>query len=232
MVLFGTNVFQIIICVFFPTFYNFVDYLWLLLENQAFKNLWRISCLGGNFVLCSRVHFTITETMNKLFFWQKTSLYFVGRSIEDGQVTSYLQFAQIWSVSTKIWQIIQSTFLSTLATSLRCYAEGNWLTRVCSRCKRCKLRTYRFDKKTTVKSTCSSLMIHVKRFTIQKRLLILLLLEDIMDWVLLTISTTCFIKANLGETLSSRTRTLFSSNLSVIRWKSARSLHSWVSDWS
>ena len=34
--------------------------------------------------------------------------------------------------------------------------------------------------------------------------------------VLFTINTTCFIKTNLGETLSSRTPKLFSSNLPVL----------------
>ena len=58
----------------------------------------------------------------------------------------------------------------------------------------------------------------------------LLLLEDIVDWELKTSSATCFIKAYLGETLRSRTRTMFSSNLRV-RWcKSARLVHSWFSD--
>ena len=70
----------------------------------------------------------------------------------------------------------------------------------------------------------------MKRFAIQKRSLILLLLEDIVDWALFTVSKTCFIKANLGETLSSRTPILFSSNLPVTWCKSARLVHCWVSD--
>ena len=41
----------------------------------------------------------------------------------------------------------------------------------------------------------------------------LLLLADIVDWILFTLSTTCFIKGNLGETLSSRTRILLFSRL-------------------
>ena len=35
----GTNLFQIFNCVFVPTFCDFVNYLWLLLENSSFKNL-------------------------------------------------------------------------------------------------------------------------------------------------------------------------------------------------
>ena len=72
----------------------------------------------------------------------------------------------------------------------------------------------------------------VKVFAIEKQLLILLTVEEIVNWELFTLSGTCFIKANLGETLSSRTHTLFSSNLTVTWCKSARLVHSWVSDWS
>ena len=60
----------------------------------------------------------------------------------------------------------------------------------------------------------------MKRFAIQKHLLKLLLLADIMDWVLFTLSTTCFSKANLGEALSSRTRTLFFWSPTVMWCKS------------
>ena len=35
---------------------------------------------------------------------------------------------------------------------------------------------------------------------IQKHMLISLMLEDIVDWVLFTFSTICFIEANMGET--------------------------------
>ena len=51
------------------------------------------------------------------------------------------------------------------------------------------------------------------RFSIQKRLLILLLLIDIVEWVLFTLSTICFEKINMSETWRCRTRTMFSSNL-------------------
>ena len=76
------------------------------------------------------------------------------------------------------------------------------------------------------------LTIHVKRFAIQKRLLILRKMEDIVDLALFTLWTTCFIKANLGERLSSKIRALFSSNLPAIWCKPVRSVHSWVLDQS
>ena len=66
MGLFGSNLFQNFNCVFLPTFFDFVDYLWLLLENSSFKNLCRIHCLGGNSVQYSRIKLTITKTMKKV----------------------------------------------------------------------------------------------------------------------------------------------------------------------
>ena len=46
----------------------------------------------------------------------------------------------------------------------------------------------------------------------------------------ITISTTCFDKAHLDETLSSRRRTLLFSNLLVLGCKSVRLVHKWDSD--
>ena len=62
----GQNLFQIADCVSVPSFCHFVDHLWLLLENWSFKNLWRINCMGWNFVQCGKIHFTLTKIMNKL----------------------------------------------------------------------------------------------------------------------------------------------------------------------
>ena len=69
-----------------------------------------------------------------------------------------------------------------------------------------------------------------------KPLLILLLLADIKVWVLFTFSTTCFIKANLDETLSSRTQTLFLSEspgdvMQVSGLSAQLGLRSQLDDW-
>ena len=37
-------------------------------------------------------------------FFKKSRLYINGRSLRDGKVTTYLQLAQKWNLSTKIWQ--------------------------------------------------------------------------------------------------------------------------------
>ena len=40
------------------------------------QNLWRINCLGWNFVQCGRIHFTRTKIMNKLFSTKVESLFY------------------------------------------------------------------------------------------------------------------------------------------------------------
>ena len=55
---------------------------------------------------------------------------------------------------------------------------------------------------------------------------------NIVDWVIFTLGTISFIEAALGETLSSKTRNFFSSKPAVMWCKSARLVHSWVSDHS
>ena len=47
---FGTNLLQIFNYVFPQLFVILNDYLWLLLGNSSFENLWRIHCFGGNSV--------------------------------------------------------------------------------------------------------------------------------------------------------------------------------------
>ena len=47
-VFFGRNLFQICDCPFDPSFCHFVDFLWLLLDESSFRNMWRINCSGKN----------------------------------------------------------------------------------------------------------------------------------------------------------------------------------------
>ena len=64
------------------------------------------------------------------------------------------------------------------------------------------------------------LAIHGRRLAIQKHLLLLQLLDELAEWVLFKLSTTCFLKAELDKTLSSRTRTMFLSSLPEMWCKS------------
>ena len=63
------------------------------------------------------------------------------------------------------------------------------------------------------------------RFAIQKRLLILLLLEDIVDWALFTSSTNCFIKANLARRWAPKHARC---SLQICPWRDA-SQYAWCS---
>ena len=107
--------------------------------------------------------------------------------------------------------------------------ERDWKSRVRWRCK---LLTKRFVKKQRYNVLVNLWQFMWRDMNFQKRLLMLLLPEDTVDWVLFILSKTSFIKANLGETLSSRTRTLFSSVLPVMWCKSVHLVHTWDSDQS
>ena len=104
MDMFGTIVFQISDCLSFQHFFDPVDYLWLLFENSSFRNIWRITSLGSNFVWCSWIHFTLTKTMNKLISTKTPCLYINGWSVQDGNITTYSQLAQNWNLSAKNWK--------------------------------------------------------------------------------------------------------------------------------
>ena len=57
----------------------------------------------------------------------------------------------------------------------------------------------------------------------------MLLLEDIVFWVIFTFSTTCFIEAKLGDTLSSKTSTLFSPKFPPMWCNLVRLVQKWDS---
>ena len=114
--LLGINLFQIFYSVFVQFFCNFVliyliiDYLWLLLKNSWFKNLWRIHCLFGKFVWCSSIH---------------SRLYIIGSSLRDGKVTSFfLQLAQKRNLS------INTLLLLSLSTLLQIVFSDCWWNRI------------------------------------------------------------------------------------------------------
>ena len=110
MGLFGTNLFLISDCVSVSTFCLFVDNLWLLLENSPFRNLWRINCLGWNFVQCSRIHFIDPaasiphQDYEHSSFYKKSSLFLNGWCFRNWKIAAYLQMAKSWNFLTRIWQ--------------------------------------------------------------------------------------------------------------------------------
>ena len=114
---------------------------WLLLENTPFKNLWRINCLDWNFVQCGRIRFALAKIMNKLNSTKnQVFISLVGPS-ETGKLQPFYNWLKIGRLQPKFDKIY---FLSTFPPSLRCYAKGNWNSRICSWSK---LWIYWFVKK-------------------------------------------------------------------------------------
>ena len=64
--MFGTNLFQVFICVFIAIFCITLEYLRLLLAYTFSSDFWRIYSLGRNLVQCRRINFTFTKFMNTL----------------------------------------------------------------------------------------------------------------------------------------------------------------------
>ena len=119
----------------------------ILLIN--FGCFWRIHLLKpsdestvwvGSF--CSAAGYSLlSPRLCSIFFLQKiASLY--RWSVRPGRAgRNYITIGSTLKLSTKIRQKL---FLSTLATTLRCYAEGNWYCRVCTKKN---LRILRFVRK-------------------------------------------------------------------------------------
>ena len=64
--MFGANLLEVFNCVFVTIFFNFLDYLRLLLACTFDQDLRRFYCLDKDLVQCSRIHFTLIKIMNKL----------------------------------------------------------------------------------------------------------------------------------------------------------------------
>ena len=125
-----------------PKFCHFVDHPWLFLENSPFKNLWRINCLGWKFVQCGRIRFALAKIMNKLISTRnRVFISLVGPS-ETGNPQPNYNWLKIGTFQPKFDKIY--LFLSAFANSSRCYAIGNWKSRVYAWRK---LWIYWFDKK-------------------------------------------------------------------------------------
>ncbi len=54
-------------------------------------------------------------------FYKKLSFYFIGWYFRNWKIAASLQLVKNWNISTKVGQ--NSLFLSTVSTSLRCYAK-------------------------------------------------------------------------------------------------------------
>ena len=158
---------------------------------------------GWQFYVVKQDTFYTQYDYEQVNFNKKSRFYIIGRSLRDRKSITYLQLAPKWNLSTRICQ------------SLHFYQHSQTLYDAVQK----EIDNLEFVQGVNFEFIDSlenngtkyllTLAFLVRRLAIQKPFLILLLLADIVDRVLFTLSATCFIEANLGETLSSRTRTLF-----------------------
>ena len=179
---------------FGPNFLSFVEQFWLLLENSPFRNFWRINFLVWEFPVVQQDRLYPHQVLNKSILRKGLVFISLVDPSEPGKSQLIYNSSQNGTFQSKFDKLY--FFSSTLLATLWCYAERNWKSRDCSRCK---LWNYRFIQKQRYKVIDNLWQLTGKKFAIPERLLTLLLLEDIMDWVILTLRTTCFIEANLGK---------------------------------
>ena len=119
-------------------------------------------------------------------YCQKESRFFnTGWTTRGGKVATFSHLVKNCNVQTKNCQ--SSLFLTILST-ISCGRKLQILGLITVYTLNVSIR-----EKTTVRGICKLSTFHLKGFRFQKFLLIVPLIEDIADWVLLTINTTCFI---------------------------------------
>ena len=77
-----------------------------------------------NFFVAQQATIYIHQDCEQINLCKNSCLCNVCPSFRDKKVTSCLQWAQTWNVSTEIWQSL--VFLWTLTDTLRCYGKRNW----------------------------------------------------------------------------------------------------------
>ena len=124
---------------------NFLLFCWSSLDafgEFTSRKLVTNQLFGLEFCAARQDTFYPDQGCGQINFYEKSSLYLIGWSLQNWKIAAYLQLAKKWNISTKVWQDI--LFLSTLPTSLGCYAKGNWKSRVCAKSR---LWIYWFVKK-------------------------------------------------------------------------------------
>ena len=124
---------------------NFLSFPWSSLVafgDFTFQKLVTNQMFGLKFCAVRRDTVYPHQHYEQVTFYKKLSLYFIGWSFRNWKIAVYLQLAKNWNIWTKVGQ--NSILLSTFSSSLRCYAEGNWKSWVCSWSK---LWSYWFVKK-------------------------------------------------------------------------------------
>ena len=115
---------------------NLLWFCWLSLADFGeiiFQKFVTNPLFGWEFCAVQQDTFYTHKNCEQINFYKKSSLYIIGRSLRDGKVTTYLQLAQKWNLSTKNWPNLLCS--STHSDTLWCYAKRDWKSGVCSRCK-------------------------------------------------------------------------------------------------
>ena len=143
------------------------------------------------------------------------------------KVTTFSQLAQNWNFSNKNWQ--NWLFFSTFSANLRCFANKNWKSQVCSRCI---LRFYWFVKRQryllvfhdSCKEICNS-KVSVGTGTGRRHRVLSTLYIKHNLFHQTKLKRDAELQKNYGQALNSQKRTFFNSNLPMMWCKSLRSMH-------
>ena len=95
-----------------------------LLTNQMF---------GWEFGVVQQHSFWPGQDYAPVKFFESSSLFIIGSTIRDCEISNLLLLNKSLRNSTKVWQILP--FLSKFPASLPCYTKRKWESHVCSRCK-------------------------------------------------------------------------------------------------
>ena len=124
---------------------NFLSFCWSSLVGFGeftSQKLVTNQLFGLEFCAVRQDTFYPHQGYEQVNFYKKSSFYFIGWSCWNWKIAACLQLAKNWNTLTKVWK--NSLFELTFPTFLRCYAKGNWKSRVCA-CS--KLWIYWFFKK-------------------------------------------------------------------------------------
>ena len=167
---------------------NFLSFCWSSLVafgEFTFQKIVTNQQFGLEFCAVRQDTFYPHQDYEQVNFYKKSSLYFIGWSLRNWKSAAYLHLVKNWNILTEVRQNI--LLLSTFATSLWCYAKGNWKSRVCAWSK---FWIYWFAKKQRYKILANFWRFLWRELQFQKPLLTLPPPRDIEVWAKSTLNTT------------------------------------------
>ena len=94
---------------FCPNFCYLVDYLLLLLENIPFQKMWRNYWSIEISDLCSRIHFTLTKSMNRSIFLKNRVFSSLVGSFETGKLQIIYNWIKLGTFQPKVGSFFVNT---------------------------------------------------------------------------------------------------------------------------